>query len=59
MSDEVVEHEEWTTLAEAVALLEKALALLDENGAPPRIGAQIDLALNWLQEHLGSRLPRP
>ena len=53
MSDEVVEHEDWTTLAQVVALLEKALALLDESDAPPRVGAQIDLALNWLQEHLG------
>ena len=43
----------------ALALLEEALFILDELGMPADIGAQVDLAICRLREHLGTSAPRP
>lgn len=38
---------------EALALMQKALAILDESNAPPEIGADLDLAIARLQGRFG------
>lgn len=38
--------------SEALALMQHALAMLDESQAPAQIGAHLDLAIIRLQEHL-------
>lgn len=42
---------------EALALLERALHLLDRFGAPDEIGAWVDLAINHLRDVLPPGLP--
>lgn len=38
--------------SEALALMQRALAMLDESQAPAHIGAHLDLAIIRLEEHL-------
>lgn len=38
--------------SEALALMQRALGMLDESQAPAQIGAHLDLAIVRLQEHL-------
>jgi hypothetical protein len=38
--------------SEALALMQRALAMLDESQAPAQIGAHLDLAIIRLEEHL-------
>lgn len=38
--------------SDALALMQRALAMLDESEAPAQIGAHLDLAIIRLQEHL-------
>lgn len=40
--------------SEALALMQRALAMLDESQAPAEIGAHLDLAIVRLQEHVGT-----
>jgi hypothetical protein len=46
-------------LSEALALMQKALQLLDEAKAPPQVGANLDLATCRLQDEIAVRLTPP
>lgn len=50
MSSSVSEQD--NTLHEALSLMARALAILDEDGSVGAIGAQLDLARARLAEHL-------
>lgn len=39
--------------SEALALMRKALAILDESNAPPEVGADLDLAIARLEGRFG------
>jgi hypothetical protein len=41
------------SLSDALALMRQALAILDESGAPPEIGADLDLAIARLEGRFG------
>jgi len=40
--------------SDALALMQRALAMLDESQAPAQIGAHLDLAIIRLQEHISN-----
>jgi len=40
--------------SDALALMQRALAMLDESHAPAQIGAHLDLAIIRLQEHISN-----
>ena len=44
--------QQWTT---ALSHLQTALRILDESEAPPHIGAELDLAINRLNDAIHSR----
>jgi hypothetical protein len=44
-------------LSQALALMQKALQLLDDAAAAPHVGANLDLAICHLRDEIAARIP--